>query len=190
MFTLFNVWRRRNATPTHGFFDEVSKEFRVGLSDIDLNLHLNNAKYLRYMDLARLEQMLATGALWKLLPRGTNPIIANTEISYIRELRTFQKFTVSARIVGVDDKYLYFEQRFTSDGKLCTHAFLRLVCVRKGKPRPIADILEWLDVGTPPPALPEAVLLWKDMLEAKKRLTLAAPAKHTELKTEKSQHVA
>lgn len=180
MLTMIDVWRRRHATPTLGFFDEGRKDFRVGLTDIDLNLHLNNAKYLRYMDLTRLEQMLASGAFWALLSRGIKPIIANNEISYIRELRTWQQFTVSARIIGVDDKYLYYDQRFHSAGRLCTHALLRVVCVKDGKSLAMPQVLEKIGVNTPPPALPGPALLWKDMLEAKKLYALGQPAPATE----------
>lgn len=172
MLHLLEVLRRRNAPATHGFYEEVSKDFRVGLTDIDLNLHLNNAKYLKYMDLARLEHMLATGTLWKMIPVNARPIIANTEISYVRELRTWQRFSISARILGVDEKYMYYEHRFTSEGKLCTHALLRLVCVQKGKSQPIPAMLDFLGVTEPAPALPEPVLLWKDMLDAKKKFAL------------------
>lgn len=174
MLHLLDVIRRRNNTPTHGLYDEVSKSFRVGLSDIDLNFHLNNAKYLKYMDLVRLEHVLATGVLWKLIPFHTRIIIANTEISYIRELRTWQKFTITARVLGVDEKYLYYEHRFTSDEALCTHAFLRLACVKDGKSQPIPEILGHLGMTNNAPELPEPILLWKDMLEAKKNFSLKA----------------
>lgn len=172
MFHLVDVLARKNKAPTHGLYDEVQRHCRVGLTDIDLNLHLNNAKYLKYMDLARLEHLLATGVLWKLIAARTNPIIANTEISYIRELRTWQRFSVSAQVVGVDDKYLYYEQRFLSDGRLCTHSFMRLACVHQRKTRPIADVLAQLGIAGQPPPLPEPVLLWKDMLDTKKKYAL------------------
>jgi len=186
MFTLIDVLRRKHAPPTHGIYDEVRKDFRVGLTDIDLNLHLNNAKYLRYMDLARLENVLATGIFWKLTEARTRPIIANTEISYIRELRTWQKFSVSAQLVGVDEKYMYYEQRFLSDGKLCTHSFIRMACVHRRKSRPITEVFAILGITEAPPALPEPVLLWKDMLNAKKQYSLG----NTKTVVEKQKDVA
>jgi acyl-CoA thioesterase FadM len=168
MFRLIDVLRRKDAPPTHGLLDEVTQEFRVGLTDIDLNLHLNNAKYLKYMDLARLEHMLCTGLLGRYLRGRTNAVIANTEISYIRELRTWQRFTVSARIAGWDDKYLYFEQRFHADGRLCTHAFIRLAHLHRRKSIPVAEAFARCGIeGTSPP-LPLPVQRWKEMLAAKR----------------------
>lgn len=168
------VYTRRNDTPTHQAFDEVHEGFRVGLTDIDLNLHLNNAKYLRFMDLARLEHLVSTGLLYRFFRTKTNPIVANTEIAYVRELRTFQRFTVSARLIGYDERYFYYEQRFVSDGKLCTHAFLRLACVREGKGRPIAEVREALGLPDSPP-LPEPVLRWREMLVAKQAYARGTP---------------
>lgn len=186
MFTLLHVLSFRNAPPSCGLYDPVSVDCRVGLTDIDLNLHLNNAKYLKYMDLARLENMLQNGMMWKFLRGGVRPIITNTEISYIKELRTWQKFSVSAQLLGNDGKYIYSEQRFTSEGKLCTHAFTRFACVYQGRSRPVSEVLARLGVPDTPPPLPEPVLRWQHMLDAKKTYALGLPNPLTE----KTPHVA
>lgn len=175
MFILWKVLSARNAPPAIGLHDEVAIDCRVGLTDIDLNLHLNNAKYLKYMDLARLDNMLQNGLMWKFIHSNTRPIITNTEISYIRELRTFQRFSVSARLLGHDDKYLYSEQRFTSDGRLCTHAFTRFATVHKGRARPAPEVLAYIGIEQASPPLPEPVLIWRDMLDAKKQYALGQP---------------
>lgn len=190
MFHLFRLLRWYNRAPSHGLYDEVTRDFRVGLADIDLNLHLNNAKYLKYMDLARLENLLCTGMMWRFFRERVNPIITNTEISYIRELRTWQAFSVSAQFLGFDDKYLYFEQRFMSDGKLCTHAFTRFACVHKGRAQPARPTLERLGAHAPSAELPEPVLAWKEMLEAKKHYALGKPRGPAENATETDKHVA
>lgn len=170
------VLTRWNDAPTHGLLDEVAEEFRVGPTDIDLNLHLNNARYLKYMDRVRLEYFVTTGLLRRMYEQKTNPIVSSTEITYVRELRTFQRFRVTARLVGYDDRYLYFEQRFLADGRLATHAHLRLACVHQGKARPLAELRD--AVGLPEPrALPESVERWREMLAAKRRSVVGeAPA--------------
>ncbi|MFZ5722432.1 MAG: acyl-CoA thioesterase [Pseudomonadota bacterium] len=190
MLQLFNILRHRNATPTHGLFDTVSREFRVGLTDIDLNLHLNNARYLKYMDRSRLAQMLASGLLWRMIRGRTNAVVANTEISYIRELRTWQPFTVSARLVGWDEKYVYYEQRFESEGRLCTHAFIRLAHLHRGKAIPMAQALARLRIDAVSPALPEPVLRWRDMLAAKREFARHDFRTHPEPLAEEKKHVA
>lgn len=190
MFRLIDILRRKDAPPTHGLFDEVTQEFRVGLTDIDLNLHLNNAKYLKYMDLARLEHLLCTGILGKYLRARTNAVIANTEISYIRELRTWQKFTVSARLAGWDEKYIYIEQRFHSEGRLCTHAFIRLAHLHKHKSIPVAEAFARCGIEGVSPPLPEPVLQWKEMLNAKRAFARGTPHPDQQSPAGEQRHVA
>lgn len=178
MFLLFDVYRRRNHAPTLGLFDEAHRDCRVGLTDIDLNLHLNNARYLRYMDLARLEHFVATGTLYRLMRDRTNPIVAGTEISYLRELRTFARFRVSARVVGYDERYLYYAQRFESGGRITTQAFIRIACVKGGRARPMAEIVDLL--GLPPsPELPPPVEAWRAMVKETRRLSAGISAAAT-----------
>ena len=172
-----------------GLFDAVDSGFRVGLTDIDLNLHLNNARYLKYMDLSRLEHMLATGLLWRMIRARCNSVVANTEISYIRELRTWQKFSASARIVGWDEKYFYYEQRFESEGRLCTHAFIRLASLHGGKSIPVAQVMDRMGLDAVSPELPAPVLLWRDMLAAKREFSRNAP-QDTRKHHEDPRHVA
>lgn len=198
MFELFKVLRRRNAVPTRDLFDTTTLDCRVGLTDIDYNLHLNNVKYLKYLERARLENLLANGLLWRMINARVNAVVANTEISYLRELRTWQRFSVSARIVGWDEKFFYFEQRFESDGKLCTHAFVRLASLHNGKSIPMAQMLErvGLEVLTPP--LPEPVLRWQDLLAAKRNhakglehgQAMPAAAPGTATRNKENRHVA
>lgn len=168
MFELIKILLYRHAAPTHDLLATVHTNFRVGLTDIDFNLHLNNARYLKYLDRARVEHMLATGLLWRMIRSRCRSVVANTEIGYIRELRTWQPFTVSVRIVGWDEKYFYFEQRFESNGKLCTHVFMRLVHLEKGKSIASAQALARMGIEAVSPELPEPVLRWREMLAAKR----------------------
>lgn len=171
MLELISAARRRKRPPTHQLFDVVTLEFRVGLLDIDLNMHLNNAKYLKFMDRSRLEHAVVTGSLNRMIEARCNVVVANTEIAYIRELRPYQQFQVHTRILGWDDKYVYYDQRFESQRKLHTHALLRVVNVYGGKsisPQTAQDITG-MHMESPP--LPEYVEQWKRLLLSKKRLT-------------------
>ena len=134
MLELISAARRRKRPPTHQLFDVVTMEFRVGLLDIDLNMHLNNAKYLKFMDRSRLEHAVVTGLLNRMLEARCNGVVANTEIAYIRELRPYQQFQVHTRILGWDDKYVYYDQRFESQRKLHTHALLQCLRWQIGEP--------------------------------------------------------
>ncbi len=171
MFDLIRAARRRKRPPTHGIFDTVSMEFRVGLLDLDMNLHLSNHKYLRFMDRCRLEQAVVSGLLHRMMEARCNSVVANTEISYIRELRPYQHFQVHTRILGWDDKYVYYDQRFQSQSKLHTHALLRVVNMYGGKAVSPATVQDITGLALQSPALPEYVQQWKRLLQTKKEDT-------------------
>ena len=162
MLELISAARRRKRTPTYSLFDVVSMEFRVGLLDIDLNMHLNNGKYTKIMDRCRLEHAVVTGLL-------------NREIAYVRELRPYQRFMVHTRILGWDDKYTYYDQRFDSQRKLHTHALLRLAHMYGGKTISPQAFQEMTGLNKVSPPLPAYVQDWKTLLQSKKRLTETDP---------------
>lgn len=171
MFELISAAMRRKRPPTHGLLDTVSMDFRVGLLDLDLNLHLNNAKYLKFMDRCRLEHSVCTGLLNEMIQARCNAVVANTEIAYVRELRPYQQFSVRTRILGWDDKYVYYDQRFESQGKLHTHALLRLVNMYGGKSISPQAVQEMTGINQTSPPLPEFVEQWKTLLQTKRRHT-------------------
>lgn len=171
MLELINAARRRKRPPTHDLFDVVSLEFRVGLLDIDLNLQLSTGKYVKIMDRCRLEHAVVTGLLHRTVTARASTVVANTEIAYIRELRPYQRFAVHTRLLGWDDKYSYYDQRFESQRKLHTHALHRLAHLYGGKPISPPAFQEMTGLNRASPPLPEYVEDWKTLLQNKRRLT-------------------
>lgn len=171
MLEMISAALRRKRPPTHNLFDTVSMEFRVRLFDIDLNMHLNNAKYLKYMDRCRLEHAVSTGLLDKLIHARCAAVVANTEIAYVREIRPYQYFTVETRILGWDDKYVYYDQRFISKDRLHTHALLRVAHMYGGKAISPQAVQEITGLNMQSPVLPEYVEQWRKLLTAKRRYT-------------------
>ena len=184
MLQLIRAAMRRRKPPTHGIFDRVSMEYRVGLLDLDINMHLNNAKYLKFMDRCRLEHALSTGLLNRMVQARCNAVVANTEIAYVRELRPYQHFHVITRIIGWDDKYVYYDQRFESQGKLHTHALLRIVNFYGGKAISPQAVQEITGLNLNSPALPEYVEQWKRLLQSKKRYAELEPISDFSKKTD------
>jgi YbgC/YbaW family acyl-CoA thioester hydrolase len=103
------------------FMSAVKRSFRVGLADIDFNMHINNARYMVFMERARWDHPVQTGTWDIMLKEKLNFIVAGIEMGYIREIRLGKKFQVESRYLGWDEKYLYLEQRFMADGKI--HAY-------------------------------------------------------------------
>jgi len=84
-------------------------------SDLDVYLsHMNNARYLREIDLARIEFLLRTGVWRELRRRGGLMFTIANSVRYRKFVRTFQRYEIRTRIVYWDDVSVFFEHRFVS----------------------------------------------------------------------------
>lgn len=84
-------------------------------TDLDVYLtHMNNARYLREIDLARIEFLLRTGIWQELRRRGGLLFTIANSVRYRKFVRTFTRYEIRTRIVYWDDVSIFFEYRFVS----------------------------------------------------------------------------
>lgn len=162
--TLLFGWDRY---PSKGMLDDVVSRHRVGLRDIDLNWHMNNARYLNFLDTARLEHAIRTG-LFSIFRQRGNFLVANLEISYIRSLLPFQRFEIHTRVLGWDQRYYYIQHEFHAGGELYAKAYARLVFMRQGRRVEPGQIIAPRCDHPESPALPASIRHWQEMLAAKR----------------------
>ncbi|MDN6380314.1 MAG: thioesterase family protein, partial [Brevibacterium aurantiacum] len=86
-------------------WDTSHVRFRVNLSDLDVMRHMNNGRYLTLMDLGRMDLMLRSGFWKKVTDQGWYPVIAGQSITYRRSLTLWQKFELSSRVIGHDERW-------------------------------------------------------------------------------------
>lgn len=149
-------------------FEESRITFRVWPTDCDLNLHMNNGRYLTFMDLGRLHLIAQNGMGRLLLKNRWAPVLSAAEINFIRPLDPFQKFELVTRLLTWDEKYFYIEQRFER-GEI-THAIatVRGLFLKSGRRVPSAEILRALGLDLTPPDMPAVVSHWKELTALKK----------------------
>ena len=166
---LLLFWKiRKNRAVTDSILESVDIEYRALPSDCDINMHLTNSRYLAFMDLARTWMTERVGLFAAVMKRRWFPIVNATAITYIRDIKPMQKFTVSTRLVGWDHKYFYIEQKFHSSRGLHAIAYVRGVFKRKGGVVSVEEMLEVAGFDGEVPILPAEIMHWKAMLEAKK----------------------
>ncbi|MBE0369133.1 MULTISPECIES: thioesterase family protein [Pseudoalteromonas] len=163
----------KNNKLTQPLLDPVDIDFKVMPSDCDINLHLTNSRYLAFMDLARTWMTEKMGLFSEVMKRRWFPIVNATAITYIRDIKPFQKFTVTTKLVSWDHKYFYIEQKFHSERGLHAIAFVRGVFRHKHGIVPIEEMLEVAGYKGDTPEMPVEIMHWKAMLEAKKSSNLA-----------------
>jgi len=156
--------------PKKALLEPSTLHFRVLPFDCDINLHLNNARYLSFMDLGRL-YLLGQDRLFTLIRKHRwMPVIAAIEVTYLKALDPFQRFKLDTRILAWDEYYLYMEQRFETEQGLAAIALIKATIVSNQGKLPVKKILETAgvpDMVSPP--LPQAVLHWKELTAAKKQ---------------------
>lgn len=116
--------------------------------EIDMYMHKSNSTYLVDLDLARTDLVLQV--FQKLFMKYWNnengefrrqsihncPYIpvGTIQCSFRRELKLFERYTITSSVMAWDDKWLYVLLRFLlSSGKLCAVAVTKYVFKKKGR---------------------------------------------------------
>jgi acyl-CoA thioesterase FadM len=166
---LFLLLLRLVGLPRRGLFEESRVAFRVLPTDCDINFHMNNGRYLSFMDLGRLHLVVQIGLLGIIVRKRWRPALGAAEINFIREIGPFRKFELLTRLVTWDDKWSYMEQRFVVDGVLCAHAFVKgLFLDQRGRVASAVVAAELGYDGAPPP-MPEELEIWAELGDVKKQ---------------------
>ena len=150
-----------------GVFDDSVVAFRVWPNDLDLNLHLNNGRYLTVMDLGRTDLMIRAGLVGIIRRQGWMPVIAAVTIRYRRSIPAFARYSLRSRLLGWDEKWLYLEQSFEdASGAAAAHAVVKAAFRRRGGAVPTAEIAAAFGWQGAAPDLPAYVLALRDGEEA------------------------
>jgi acyl-CoA thioesterase FadM len=141
---------------------ESSLPLRVLPTDIDIAMHVNNGMYFSLMDLGRFDLMVRAGIWDRMRHLGWTPVVSGETIAFRKSLQLWQRYTIETRVIGLDSKAIYFEQRMVAGGEIYARAHIatRLVC--KGRPVSQEDILA--EFGAPPASLdlPEWIHEWRE----------------------------
>jgi acyl-CoA thioesterase FadM len=162
-----SVWFRFFWVIVTGFFraplaiDDVSvMRQRVWPDELDINIHMNNAKYLAVMDLGRTDWIVRTGA-WRLMRyERMAPVVGGVMVRYRRSLQPFQRYLLKTRLLGADQRWLYIEQVMECRDGIACIAVQRAAFTRAGKLVPSAELAAKLGHPGPVPAPPDWVTHW------------------------------
>lgn len=139
---------------------------RVYPNDLDIFMHVNNGVYLTYADLGRTDLMMRSNIFNLIRKQGWYPVVAAETIQFKKSLKLGQKFTISTRILGWDEKSIYLEQRFTRGEVSVATALIdaRFLSKKGGKVTP-KQVYDLVGYDQTPPQLPEYVHRWKESIQ-------------------------
>lgn len=160
----------------HPLEDSVIR-FRVWPNDLDVNLHMNNGRYLTLMDLGRLDLIVRIGVLGTLRRRRWNPVIGSLQIRYRRSLLPFQEYAIRTRLLCWDERWFYLDQRFERGGEVVAVALVKGLFLGPEGRVPTQQVVDASPhrIASPPP--PGAVSAWQEAERAlREHETLPAEA--------------
>ncbi|XP_011549481.2 protein THEM6 [Plutella xylostella] len=162
---MFTVARARYFRKRACLLDTTEIKSYCLLNDIDTLLyHMNNARYLRELDFARVDFYERTGLYANIRGAGGAVVQAAATIRYRRFLKPFTKFTITSKAIYWDEKTVFMEHEFIGPG-----GFVHAVAVCRQRvidtsAAAIADLLVQLHCGgacRPPPCkMPPELELW------------------------------
>ncbi len=139
----------------------IETSLRVYPNDLDIFMHVNNGVYLTYADLGRTDLMLRSNIFNLIRRKGWYPVVAAETITFKKSLKLGQKFTMSTRILGWDDRAIYMEQIFSQSDKFIAKAIIDARFLsRAGGKVSTAELYELVGMSGESPPLPESLKLW------------------------------
>jgi acyl-CoA thioesterase FadM len=128
---------------------------RAWPNDLDINLHVNNGRYLALADIGRIHWFVSTGVLRVARQQKAFPVIGDAIAKFRRDLKAFQRFEIHTRMIGWDRKWGYIEHRFVRLDRVT--GVVAIGGVFKGPAGPVNPdvLLAGLGHTEPSPELPE-----------------------------------
>lgn len=152
--------------------DTTVMTFRAWPHDCDFNMHMTNARYLAMMDLGRTQLLGKAGVLGAIIKKKWMPVANAIEITYIREIKPFQRFTLHSRLLAWDEKYWYIEQKFMRGEKLLALTMVRGLFLKGRRKVAFDEVAALLDTPPMRPEMPGRVTAWKNLLQEKRKASL------------------
>ena len=135
-------------------------ELRVWPSDLDLNFHMNNGRYLSIGDLGRMDLLGRTGVLRIAIRRRWMPLIGGAQIRFRRSLAPFERFRLRSRVLCWDEKWVYIEHLFERNGDIAASARVRsLLRGPSGNISP-SEVLATIGCTALSPPMPPEIQQW------------------------------
>lgn len=162
-----NIWFRLIFTIASKYWrskikltESCSTIFHVLPTDLDLNLHMNNARYFAWMDIARLDLLQRTGLLKTLKSKNWYPVVADETISFGKSLDLFDKVHLITKIHGWDDKFIYLEQTFTKNDETLAGGIVKSCILNKIGFIPTKMLLSAIEHNEKSPELSDWIKDW------------------------------
>ena len=113
--------------------DDMSNEITTTImpNDLDLNLHVNNGRYMTLCDFNRVDLFVRSGLAAIMVRHKLAPIVAQHTMTYIKPLRVFNRIRITMNITHRDEKYFYATHTFYRGGQTVAEGTSRSLVVSR-----------------------------------------------------------
>jgi acyl-CoA thioesterase FadM len=139
------------------FAGECRIGYRCGPEDADLNGHMNNGRYFKYMDRMRFELSLRTNIWKEARARGLMMVVGTVSIRFRKSVLLWQKFEVTARGLAWNDRWIFMEHKFIVDGEAYAVAIVKIALVSHAGRATPTQYAEIMAAAGPSPPVSELV---------------------------------
>jgi len=174
IFRMLRVFITALLKPRIDLLDCSVLGFQVLPTDLDLNMHMTNARYLSIMDLGRTDLLIRSGMLGLVKRERWMPVVGSIDIKFRRPLLPFRSFNLSTRLLCWDEKWLYMEQRLESSKGVHAIATVRGLFHSRYGSVPSREVLDRMGHREVSPPFPTQVLCLMAWEEAGRRLRATA----------------
>lgn len=164
--TILTGLRARRRGPI-GMSEWSDLQMRVGVADVDFNLHMNNGRFLSLMDLGRTDFAVRAGVVRAAMHERWQPVAGGVRIRFRKSLPAFSRYVLRTRMPAWDDKWFFFEQQFLRDGDLAAVAHVKVLFKGRGGAQiPTSRLLAAVGHKAPSPELPDHLRMWLESEQA------------------------
>ena len=128
------MWKNKHNKAPDLMTEPLWQSFRVLPTDVDINMHLNNARYLRFMEMGRWSLLARNKILKKAFKKKYAGIVAGINMRYRRSIKPFEHFQLVTQIYDWDEKWFYLRQFFiNSKDQISAVGYVRIVFLKNGR---------------------------------------------------------
>ncbi|WP_274427207.1 thioesterase family protein [Chelativorans sp. YIM 93263] len=156
MYTWLRLMRVAATYRRRGRFTADSESrlaFRCLPTDIDMNLHLNNARYMMLADMGRIDIFLRSGLVTESRKRRWGPLLGGLQVAYVREIRLWKRFTLVSTVETWHERQIVGRHRFVLDDSRTAAIILTTGGVYDFANRrfvPIDEVMATIGIDAPP----------------------------------------
>ncbi len=142
------------------FDDESILHFRAGLTDIDIFMELNHARYFTYMELGRWDYSYRVGFLSLMKRQKWGIAVGGASVRYRRRIPFFSKFSLSTKLVCHDGRWLYFLHEMYRKNQICSSALIKVGITSIDGLVPVIEVAKAMGMDDWRPEVPSWINAW------------------------------